>query len=411
MIANAFRLFRENRVLLVVCLVILVNQLGFGIIIPVTPIYARTFGVNEGAIGLVIAVYGLGRFLFSVPVGQAADRFGRKPVILAGAVCTCAGSVLCALAGDFTQLLLFRFVAGVGSTAVITGTQIVVADVATPANRGRMMSTYSGFFQFAVGLGPGVGGVIALLAGPRAPFWAFGVLALVAGAIAMLALPQTQSRQNSSTFDSPSIQTGAAVRLLLRSPGFLTVSLVTFVAAFNRTGAIFSVVPLMGVERLGLDTAQIGFALTVGNLLNLLVVGFVGILVDRYGRKVVIVPSCLFSAAAFVGFAYATGYPLFVASAVLWGVGVAGSGSASATYAADQAPPGANGITMGIYRMLSDLGYVIGPAILGVVAENAGAQAALSGSAILALVATLPFLLLAPETLHRRRPEPVTIQP
>ena len=85
MIGNAIRLFRENRVLLVVCLVIMVNQLGFGIIVPVTPIYARTFGVNEGAIGLVIAVYGLGRFLFSVPVGQAADRFGRKPIILAGA--------------------------------------------------------------------------------------------------------------------------------------------------------------------------------------------------------------------------------------------------------------------------------------------------------------------------------------
>src|SRR4029077_6269995 len=121
----------------VVCLVILVNQLGFGIIIPVTPIYARTFGVNEGAIGLVLAVYGLGRFLFSVPVGQAADRFGRKPVILAGAACTCAWSILCALAGDFTQLLLFRFVAGVGSTAVITGTQIVVADVATDRRRRR----------------------------------------------------------------------------------------------------------------------------------------------------------------------------------------------------------------------------------------------------------------------------------
>jgi MFS family permease len=319
-------------------------------------------------------------------------------------VCTCAGSILCAVAGNFDQLLLFRFIAGVGSTAVITGTQIVVADVATPANRGRMMSTYSGFFQFAVGVGPSVGGVIALLAGPRAPFWVFAVLAIVAGAIAMVALPNTQTSQKTRATGDTSIDSRAAIRVLLRNPGFLTVSLVALVAAFNRTGAIFSVVPLMGVERLGLDTAQIGFALTLGNLFYLLVVGFVGVLVDRYGRKKVIVPSSIFSAAAFAGFAYAAGYPLFVLSAIFWGAGVAADGAASATYAADQAPPGANGITMGVYRMLSDLGYVIGPALLGLVAEVAGAQTALSGSAVLALVATVPFLILAPETLKKRRP-------
>ena len=151
----------EHRILLWVCLVIAVNQLGFGIIVPVTPIYARTFGVSEAAIGLVVAVYGLGRFLFSVPVGQAADRFGRRGTIFAGTLLTCAGSLLCGLADDFARLLLYRFIAGIGSTAVITGTQIVVADVATRENRGRMMGTYQGFFAFAVGVGPehrGAGG-------------------------------------------------------------------------------------------------------------------------------------------------------------------------------------------------------------------------------------------------------------
>src|SRR5918912_914445 len=192
-----------------VCLVIAVNQLGFGIIVPVTPIYARPFGVSEAAIGLVVAIYGLGRFLFSVPVGQAADRFGRKRTIFAGTLLTCLGSLLCGLAGDFTQLLLFRFIAGIGSTTVITGTQIVVADVASRENRGRMMSTYQGFFSFAVGVGPSIGGLVA----------------------------------------------------------------------------IFAVVPLMGVERIGLDPAQIGFANTVGNMLNRATITGAGFLVDRYGRK------------------------------------------------------------------------------------------------------------------------------
>jgi MFS family permease len=415
-----------NRVLLWVCLVIAVNQLGFGIIVPVTPIYARTFGVSEAAIGLVVAIYGLGHFLFSAPVGQAADWFGRKRTIFAGTLLTCAGSLLCGLAGDFTQLLVYRFIAGIGSTTVITGTQIVVADVATRENRGRMMSTYQGFFSFAVGVGPSIGGVVAVLAGPRAPFFVFAVLTLLAGTIALTQLPETGLVRRRSarrpatagapgmvvaagasgtpgTLDAPAAPDGrSVVRQLLTNVGFLCVALVTFQHAFTRTGALFSVVPLMGVERIGLDTASIGVAITSGNMLNLATITLAGVLVDRFGRKPVIVPSCLLSAAAFVGFAYALDYPSFVLSAVLWGIGSALGGSAAA-YAADQAPPGGNGVTMGIYRMLSDAGYVIGPALLGVVAAGAGAQAALLAAAAIAITAMIPFALLAPETRQRAR--------
>jgi multidrug resistance protein len=398
------RRLAENRTLTWVCLVIAVNQLGFGIIVPVTPIYARTFGVGEAAIGLVVAVYGLGRFLFSVPVGQAADRFGRKRTIFAGTLLTCAGSLLCGLAGDFTQLLIYRFIAGIGSTTVITGTQIVVADVATRENRGRMMSTYQGFFSFAVGVGPSVGGVVAVLAGPRAPFFAFAVLTLVAGAVALTQLPETGGRSVVTPLTGVKAPPGSSgtARRLLTNVGFLCVSLVTFQAAFTRTGAIFSVVPLAGVERIGLGAAAIGLAITAGNLLNLATIALAGVLVDRYGRKPVIVPSCLLTAAAFAGFAYAMSYPAFVLSAVLWGVGSALGGS-TAAYAADQAPPGGNGVTMGIYRMLSDAGYIIGPALLGLVAERTGTQSALLVAAATAVLAMAPFALLAPETRPRHR--------
>src|SRR5919204_317718 len=75
-VGGFWRFLRSNRVLMWACIVIAVNQLGFGIVVPVTPLYARTFGVSEAAVGLVVAVYGLGRFLFNLPAGQAADRLG-----------------------------------------------------------------------------------------------------------------------------------------------------------------------------------------------------------------------------------------------------------------------------------------------------------------------------------------------
>jgi multidrug resistance protein len=401
-LAGLRRRLAENRVLMWVCLVIAVNQLGFGIIVPVTPIYARTFGVSEAAIGLVVAIYGLGRFLFSVPVGQAADRFGRKRTIFAGTLLTCVGSLLCGLAADFTQLLIFRFIAGIGSTTVITGTQIVVADVATRENRGRMMSTYQGFFSFAVGVGPSIGGLVALFFDARAPFFVFAGLTLVAGAIALIQLPETAGRREVMPLAGGALRPGGpgVVRQLLTNVGFLCVSLVTFQQAFTRTGAMFAVVPLMGVERIGLDPARIGFAITIGNMLNLATITGAGFLVDRYGRKPVIVPSCLLGAAAFAGFAYALDYPSFVLGAVLWGIGSALGGS-SAAYAADQAPPGGNGVTMGIYRMLSDAGYVLGPALLGLIAQEAGGQTALLCASAIAIATMVPFALLAPETGRR----------
>jgi multidrug resistance protein len=408
-LVGRFWLFlRTNRVLTWACIVIAVNQLGFGIVVPVTPIYARTFGVSEAAVGLVVAIYGLGRFLFNLPAGQAADRLGRKPVIFAGTMITCLGSVLCGLAPDFGQLLAYRFVGGVGAAVVITGVQIVVADVSSRQTRGRMIATYMGFFTLAVGVGPSVGGLIASVAGPRAPFFAFAALATIAGLIALTQLPETRrvggwgsGVGEDAPSPIPQPPASAAARMLLRNVGFLTISVVTFVQFFNRTGAIFAVVPLMGVERLGLDAATIGFALTAASLSNIALVGVAGALIDRYGRKPVIVPGCLISAAAFTGFALATGYPAFVLSAVLWGVSGAFT-AGSAAYAVDQAPPGANGITMGIYRMLADLGYVVGPVLLGLIAGAAGAEGSLVFASALSVLTMLPFLLLAPETGGRR---------
>ncbi|TAK25040.1 MAG: MFS transporter [Chloroflexota bacterium] len=397
---------RANQTLMWACFVIAVNQLGFGIVVPVTPIYARGFGVSEVAVGLVVAVYGLGRFLFNVPAGQAADRFGRRPVIFVGTVVTAVGSILCGLAPDFNQLLAYRFIGGIGAAIVITGVQTVVADIATRENRGRMMATYQGFFIFAVGVGPGVGGTIAVLAGPRAPFFVFAALAALAGALALWRLPETRGVALAAANAAGSaVPRGVTARLLLTNVGFMTLSIVTFVQFFNRTGAIFSVVPIDAVERLGLDTATIGLALTVSSLCNIALVGWTGSIADRLGRKITIVPGCVIGGVSLFGFAFAPGYAMFLGSAVLWGICGALIAS-SAAYAADLAPPGATGLTMGVYRMLADLGYVVGPVLLGLIAEVAGANGSLLVAGALSILTAIPFALLAPETGGRRAAVP-----
>src|SRR5215475_8662923 len=91
----------STRILAWMCVLIAVNQLGFGSVVPVLALYARSFGVSQSAIGLAIAVYGLARFLIAMPAGQFTDRAGRRPALAAGGLVTAAGNLLCAYAPNY----------------------------------------------------------------------------------------------------------------------------------------------------------------------------------------------------------------------------------------------------------------------------------------------------------------------
>jgi MFS transporter, DHA1 family, multidrug resistance protein len=91
----------QHRVLAWMCVLILVNQLGFGAVVPVLPLYASTFGVSIAAVGLTIGIYGLARFLLSMPAGRAADRIGRRPTLALGGVLTVIGSLASAFAPTY----------------------------------------------------------------------------------------------------------------------------------------------------------------------------------------------------------------------------------------------------------------------------------------------------------------------
>src|SRR5712664_4851305 len=105
----------RTRILTWMCVLIAVNQLGFGSIIPALALYARSFGVSQSAIGLAIAIYGLARFLVAMPAGQLADRVGRRPALALGGVVSAAGNLVCAWAPTFALFIVGRFIAGAGA--------------------------------------------------------------------------------------------------------------------------------------------------------------------------------------------------------------------------------------------------------------------------------------------------------
>lgn len=393
-----------TKVLLWMCVLISANQLGFGSIVPVTALYAEEFGVNQTAIGLTVAIYGLARFLVSLPAGRLSDLLGRKPTLALGGFLTCIGTIGCALSQSYEVFLIARFVAGAGAACVMTAGQIVLADIASPHNRGRVMSIYQGVFLFSVGAGAFPGGWLADRYGLASPFWANAILAALVTILALLFVPETRSLRGEvrRTAAGVALSFAEQLRIIGRTPGFLMICLVSFAAFFARTGALFSVMPILAEEEMGLSPDQIGIGLGMISIMGLLLVYPSGAMVDRFGRKAVIVPSTLLTGISVLGYGIAGGFAAFMICSVLWSAASGVSGAAPAAYAADIAPDGLTAPTMGLYRALADAGYVVGPLTLGIVADLQSANAALALTSVLLVGSAILFAIRAPESLTGR---------
>lgn len=383
-------------------------MLGLGIVTPILPLYAQSFGVGAAAVGSLVMVFGIARMLVNVPAGQWTERFGRKRLLVAGPLLTAAGAVGFAFAGSFTELLLWRVLQGVGSAVVTTAAMIAVADISHPENRGRIMSMYQGSLLLGAGAGPAFGGFLADAYGVRAPFLAFAALTTAAALWALLRIPETRPTESERAdvdaagraLPSPALR--EVMGSLLRDRHFLLISAVTLGIFFTRSGGQMTLLPLLGHNELGMSESAIGLAFTLISACNFASLYLAGTLADRLGRKAVIVPSGLLTALSIALFIVTGSADAFFLNALLLGVGTGLGGPAPAAYATDIAPKAALGPAMGLYRSISDLGLVVGPVLLGGIVDVAGYGPAFGVNTVLLVVTTLAFALWARETTPRR---------
>jgi MFS transporter, DHA1 family, multidrug resistance protein len=393
--------YQRNRVLTWICAIICVNQLGFGSIVPVVPLYAQTFGVSQSLIGLTIAVYGFARFAASMPTGWLADTFGRKWSLAAGGFVTVIGNIVCGLAPSYEVFLIGRFVAGCGAAMVLVSGQVILADITTPERRGRTMAIYQGVFLFAVGFGPLPGGLLAEWGGLAFPFFVYAVLGGAAATIALLRLEETRDMRQPVEGEAVQLSFFDQIKLVAYDKAFLLVCLVSFAQFSARTGAMFNLVPLLGENEMNLSTTQIGIGLAMSSITSLVLAYPSGYLVDQFGRKTVIVPAALVSAFGLALFAITGGFIWFLFCCFIWAIGAGLAGAAPAAYATDVAPKGMQGAAMGTYRMMADAGYVVGPAVLGFSADIIGTGNSMLATAIFVLACGMLFAGFAPETYKK----------
>jgi MFS transporter, DHA1 family, multidrug resistance protein len=399
------QLFRDNPLLLTLSMIMLTNMLGFGMIVPVIPLYGRTFDVSTTMIGLLVTSFGVARLISNFPAGRLADRIGRRKLLLAGPLISATGASIAFLAPNYWVLVSALSIQGVGSAAYATAAMTTLADISSDENRGRMMSIHQGSLLLGASLGPSVGGVIGGTFGLNSVFLAAVIMYLAVFTIAYTRITETLQQDSGQSGRRRRPVPAAGSLALLTNISFLAVAFVSMSVFFSRTGGRSTLIPLRAAEDLLMDPLMIGALLTVGSALNVVTLPLAGWGIDRFGRKNMIVPSLIVSGiATFLIATVDTRFAYFAAMGLL-GIGTGIAGPAPAAYAADLAKGRNYGATLGLFRTMSDVGFVLGPILLGWFADLRSFTFALYVNAGVLFAAAFVFAVFATE-MRRTQAQP-----
>ena len=393
------------------------NSFGMGTIGPVLPLFTQQeFHANATQVGIAIGLFGAGRLFTGVPAGYLAQRYGRKPVLALGAGVNLFGATMVSMSFHFWWLTGWRFVSGLGSNAFSTVITVYLRDESSPETRGRILSTQELSILSGQILGPLLGGYLASGFGLRIPLFAQVILMALSFALILFALPESRWRDVQAdqraprrsetpraqpTVGRPTVGRRGTFWSLVLSPAFIFVGLFAIMIVANRQGARFSVMPLFGKAK-GFGPVQLGWWLSVTHLPQFFSTLTSGYLSDRFGRKTPFIPSVIMMCAGIAVFVWAGQLWQLLLSGVLMGIGEGLGSPAGTVFYADIAPPGMEGITLGIFRSFAGLGTVSGALVFGAIADLAGFSWAMWVDAILFAAAGIGVVLFVRET-HRRR--------
>jgi MFS transporter, DHA1 family, multidrug resistance protein len=373
--------------------------LGFGIVAPAIPLFAKDFGVSNFAAGAVISVFALVRFASAPVAGRLVNRVGERVVLATGIGIVGVSSLLAGLSRSYPQLLLLRGIGGFGSAMFTVSSFALLLRVVGPNQRGRAAGTYQTGFLLGAIAGPAFGGPLTAWS-LRAPFFVYATTLLVAGSVATVFLARTALREHevvAGTADQAPTPLGTA----LRSSAYRAAVMNNFAVGWAVFGVRSSLIPLFVVEGLRLGPSWTGGGLALSAVVQALVLVPAGRLVDNRGRRPFLRAGAAFGLAAGVAMAVAGGAPLFLLGMALYGTGSALLGVSSAAIVGDVIG-GRGGTPVAAFQMASDAGAFLGPLVAGALADAASFEVAFLATAAVSGLAFMTTLVM-PETQQHQR--------
>ncbi len=343
-----------TRPLLVIFLTIFVNLVGFGIIIPLLPFYAETFGASPLVIGLLFASFSVSQ-LFAGPIlGELSDRYGRRPVLIFSLIGTALSFAMLALAQSLAMLFAARIVDGL-SGGNITTARAYIADVTAEDDRARAYGILGAAFGLGFIVGPALGALFSYIS-YTAPIWAAASITVVATVLAWIWLPETVHRAHAGT-GSPwkavrDIGGRPQLRLLLGIDFVYWMSFAVYQTAFA----------LFGARRFGFDASHTGYLLSAFGVLGVFVQGvLVGPVVRKFGARRTLTAGLVLAAGGWTGGALTHSVPVFVMMLVPSALGIGLCNATLTTLVSNAAAPHEQGRVQGAAGALESLGRTLGP--------------------------------------------------
>ncbi len=291
---------KNRSALAILFVIVFIDLLGFGMVIPVMALYAERLGAPDSQIGWLMTGYSAMQLVFTPIWGRLSDRYGRRPLLLLSIAMTALGFLGYAIAPDFRWLLASRLFAG-AATANIAIAQAYIADVTPPEGRARGMGIIGAAFGLGFILGPALGGLLSSVS-LAAPGYAAAGLAAVNGVAALFVLPEPAERAVAG-------RRAHLPALLdeLRRPGIrrLVVIYLLAVLAFSGMEATFA---LLAAHRYGLDQRHVSYVFAfIGGVVTIVQGGLIGPLTRRFGERALLVAGLLLQGAGLTGLPYAHG--------------------------------------------------------------------------------------------------------
>jgi DHA1 family tetracycline resistance protein-like MFS transporter len=376
----------------------LVDMIGFGIVLPLLPFYATDFGAPEWMVGPLIASFSVAQLIATPFWGKISDLYGRRPLILAGLAFSALSYVLFGLATTVTVLFISRLVQG-ASGGTIAVAQAYVADTTAPERRAQVLGWLSAATGAAFMIGPAIGSWAFQWGGHSAPGFVAAGFCVVNLTFALRFLPEPGAVRGSapeSSFTVPPL--GEVLRSVLRTP--LAQMIAIYFLGMGAFASITAIFPLFLEHRFGIDETTVGYVFLLVGAVSVLVRGLaVGPLVHRFSEPAVSRVGAVLLSSGLLVAAFADTYPLLILAIVGISSGTGTLFPPLAALISRSTPAEAQGSTLGINQFFGGVARVIGPLWGAAVFDAFGVSAPF-------LTATLGVALAFVIAFQLRRPEP-----
>ena len=364
--------------------------------VPLLPDIGADLSLTAGQVGLLTTAFGLGRLIMDLPAGRLADAIDPTLALAASGVALAFSAGLLAAAGSFAVAMFASGLIGC-ATAVTNTTGMYAFATATAAQRrGASMALYTTALMSGQMVGPAIGGALATLADWRV---AISVSAAI-GVIVAVVCGRIWARAGRPLRISAGA--GAARRAAVGEPSgpapgrveLLALAAVPFATFFGIAGLTQTLIPLIGSGELGLSASAIGFAIGGAAAARFVSAWYAGVGSDRWSRKAVVVPMLVLMLVGALLLALPVGTWTWLASIFALAIGSSGISVAAAALA-DRVEPDRLGHELGVFRLLGDLGLLVGPAVSAFLYQEVDARsAALAAAAVfaIAVVTTLVWV-------------------